>query len=189
MGGGRRGVAHGVLPLIWGPRSPFPVSPGRGLRPLEPPSQVPADCPGNGPGTWALAQPQPCPWCRPCPPCRATPACQTQPRPLHSSTLWLLGPSHCLAPPTSPTLLVRQVLDVPLTVKIRTGIQERVNLAHRLLPDLREWGAALVTVGLGAPASPRLPTPSSLHLTLPPSALRTLAAARPFPGTALHQAG
>ncbi|XP_040846708.1 tRNA-dihydrouridine(47) synthase [NAD(P)(+)]-like isoform X2 [Ochotona curzoniae] len=39
-----------------------------------------------------------------------------------------------------------QVLDVPLTVKIRTGIQERVNLAHRLLPDLREWGAALVTL-------------------------------------------
>lgn len=42
-----------------------------------------------------------------------------------------------------------QVLDVPLTVKIRTGVQERVNLAHRLLPKLRDWGAALVTVGLG----------------------------------------
>ncbi|CAK6445589.1 unnamed protein product [Pipistrellus nathusii] len=39
-----------------------------------------------------------------------------------------------------------QVLDVPLTVKIRTGVQERVNLAHRLLPKLREWGAALVTL-------------------------------------------
>ncbi|XP_058393891.1 tRNA-dihydrouridine(47) synthase [NAD(P)(+)]-like [Diceros bicornis minor] len=39
-----------------------------------------------------------------------------------------------------------QVLDVPLTVKIRTGVQERVNLAHRLLPELRDWGAALVTL-------------------------------------------
>ncbi|XP_008571284.1 PREDICTED: tRNA-dihydrouridine(47) synthase [NAD(P)(+)]-like [Galeopterus variegatus] len=39
-----------------------------------------------------------------------------------------------------------QVLDVPLTVKIRTGVQERVNLAHRLLPGLRDWGAALVTL-------------------------------------------
>ncbi|KAG8519063.1 tRNA-dihydrouridine(47) synthase [NAD(P)(+)]-like [Galemys pyrenaicus] len=45
---------------------------------------------------------------------------------------------------------MNQVLDVPLTVKIRTGIQERVNLAHRLLPELRDWGTALVTVGLGA---------------------------------------
>lgn len=37
---------------------------------------------------------------------------------------------------------------MPLTVKIRTGVQERVNLAHKLLPKLRDWGAALVTVGL-----------------------------------------
>ncbi|XP_037361063.1 tRNA-dihydrouridine(47) synthase [NAD(P)(+)]-like isoform X2 [Talpa occidentalis] len=41
---------------------------------------------------------------------------------------------------------MNQVLDVPLTVKIRTGIQERVNLAHRLLPELRDWGTALVTL-------------------------------------------
>ncbi|ELK19437.1 tRNA-dihydrouridine synthase 3-like protein [Pteropus alecto] len=26
------------------------------------------------------------------------------------------------------------------------GVQERVNLAHRLLPELRDWGAALVTL-------------------------------------------
>lgn len=39
---------------------------------------------------------------------------------------------------------------MPLTVKLRTGIHERTNLAHRLLPELRDWGAALVTVGLGA---------------------------------------
>ncbi|EFB23607.1 hypothetical protein PANDA_017628, partial [Ailuropoda melanoleuca] len=41
---------------------------------------------------------------------------------------------------------MNQVLDVPLTVKIRTGVQERMNLAHRLLPELRDWGAALVTL-------------------------------------------
>ncbi|KAM7143188.1 tRNA-dihydrouridine(47) synthase [NAD(P)(+)]-like [Molossus nigricans] len=41
---------------------------------------------------------------------------------------------------------MNQVLDVPLTVKIRTGVQDRVNLAHRLLPKLRDWGAALVTL-------------------------------------------
>ncbi|XP_055286588.1 tRNA-dihydrouridine(47) synthase [NAD(P)(+)]-like isoform X2 [Moschus berezovskii] len=41
---------------------------------------------------------------------------------------------------------MNQVLDVPLTVKLRTGVQERVNLAHRLLPDLRDWGATLVTL-------------------------------------------
>ncbi|XP_024425016.1 tRNA-dihydrouridine(47) synthase [NAD(P)(+)]-like [Desmodus rotundus] len=41
---------------------------------------------------------------------------------------------------------MNQVLDVPLTVKIRTGVQERVNLAHRLLPKLRDWGTALVTL-------------------------------------------
>ncbi|KAI5931315.1 tRNA-dihydrouridine(47) synthase [NAD(P)(+)]-like [Manis javanica] len=41
---------------------------------------------------------------------------------------------------------MNQVLDVPLTVKIRTGVQERVNLAHRLLPELRAWGTALVTL-------------------------------------------
>ncbi|XP_027808350.2 tRNA-dihydrouridine(47) synthase [NAD(P)(+)]-like isoform X3 [Marmota flaviventris] len=39
-----------------------------------------------------------------------------------------------------------QVLDVPLTVKLRTGVQERVQLAHRLLPELRDWGVALVTL-------------------------------------------
>ncbi|XP_005405815.1 PREDICTED: tRNA-dihydrouridine(47) synthase [NAD(P)(+)]-like isoform X6 [Chinchilla lanigera] len=57
-----------------------------------------------------------------------------------------------------------QVLDVPLTVKIRTGVQEHVNLAHRLLPELRAWGAALVTPApphLSLSASPLRPPPSS----------------------------
>lgn len=43
---------------------------------------------------------------------------------------------------------MNEVLDVPLTVKMRTGVQERVSLAHRLLPELRDWGVALVTVGV-----------------------------------------
>ncbi|XP_063003114.1 tRNA-dihydrouridine(47) synthase [NAD(P)(+)]-like isoform X2 [Elgaria multicarinata webbii] len=38
------------------------------------------------------------------------------------------------------------VLDVPLTVKIRTGVQEKTNLAHKLIPNLRDWGAALITL-------------------------------------------
>ncbi|XP_069815564.1 tRNA-dihydrouridine(47) synthase [NAD(P)(+)]-like [Dendropsophus ebraccatus] len=38
------------------------------------------------------------------------------------------------------------VLDVPLTVKIRTGVQEKVNLAHKLIPELRDWGVSLVTL-------------------------------------------
>lgn len=41
---------------------------------------------------------------------------------------------------------VNEVLDVPLTVKMRTGVQERASLAHRLLPELRDWGVALVTL-------------------------------------------
>ncbi|XP_038628846.1 tRNA-dihydrouridine(47) synthase [NAD(P)(+)]-like [Tachyglossus aculeatus] len=41
---------------------------------------------------------------------------------------------------------MNSVLDVPLTVKIRTGVQEKANLAHRLLPELRAWGVSLVTL-------------------------------------------
>lgn len=39
-----------------------------------------------------------------------------------------------------------QVLDVPLTVKIRTGVQEKINVAHKIIPKIREWGASMVTV-------------------------------------------
>lgn len=53
----------------------------------------------------------------------------------------------CCLPPSA---LALKVLDVPLTVKMRTGVQERVSLAHRLLPELRDWGVALVTVGVRA---------------------------------------
>uniref|UniRef100_A0AC11ENG9 Dihydrouridine synthase 3 like n=1 Tax=Ovis aries TaxID=9940 RepID=A0AC11ENG9_SHEEP len=67
-------------------------------------------------------------------------------------------------------LVFKKVLDVPLTVKLRTGVQERVNLAHRLLPDLRDWGAALVTVGLGAEraSGPRGPSLSNYPSLLSP---------------------
>ncbi|XP_033926683.1 tRNA-dihydrouridine(47) synthase [NAD(P)(+)]-like isoform X2 [Melopsittacus undulatus] len=41
---------------------------------------------------------------------------------------------------------MNSVLDVPLTVKIRTGVQEKINVAHKLIPRLREWGAAMVTL-------------------------------------------
>lgn len=50
-------------------------------------------------------------------------------------------------------LFLCQVLDVPLTVKIRTGVQEKVNLAHKIIPSIREWGASLVTVSSSRPAS------------------------------------
>ncbi|XP_046952751.1 tRNA-dihydrouridine(47) synthase [NAD(P)(+)]-like isoform X2 [Lynx rufus] len=84
---------------------------------------------------------------------------------------------------------MNQVLDVPLTVKIRTGVQERVNLAHRLLPELRDWGAALVTpVPLDLSGS--LSLCLILRLLGPPSPrVASFSAPRPISGAALHQAG
>ncbi|XP_058878473.1 tRNA-dihydrouridine(47) synthase [NAD(P)(+)]-like isoform X2 [Acipenser ruthenus] len=41
---------------------------------------------------------------------------------------------------------MNSVLDVPLTVKIRTGVQEKVSIAHKLIPDLKNWGVSLVTL-------------------------------------------
>jgi tRNA-dihydrouridine synthase 3 len=38
------------------------------------------------------------------------------------------------------------VLDIPLTVKIRTGIYDNKAIAHTIVPKLRDWGASLVTV-------------------------------------------
>ena len=40
------------------------------------------------------------------------------------------------------------VLDVPLTVKLRTGITSYKNVAHHLLPRLRDWGVSLASVSL-----------------------------------------
>lgn len=41
---------------------------------------------------------------------------------------------------------VVQVLDVPLTVKIRTGVQQNCNIAHKLIPELKKWGVSMITV-------------------------------------------
>nr|XP_021400786.2 tRNA-dihydrouridine(47) synthase [NAD(P)(+)]-like [Lonchura striata domestica] len=41
---------------------------------------------------------------------------------------------------------MNSVLDVPVTVKIRTGVQEKVNVAHKLIPRIREWGVSMVTL-------------------------------------------
>ncbi|XP_022096867.1 tRNA-dihydrouridine(47) synthase [NAD(P)(+)]-like [Acanthaster planci] len=38
------------------------------------------------------------------------------------------------------------VLDVPVTVKMRTGISEKHNTAHKLIPKIYDWGASLVTL-------------------------------------------
>ncbi|KAJ8333609.1 hypothetical protein SKAU_G00416170 [Synaphobranchus kaupii] len=38
------------------------------------------------------------------------------------------------------------VLDVPLTVKIRTGVQDKVNIAHKLIPEMKNWGVSLITL-------------------------------------------
>ncbi|XP_033762128.1 tRNA-dihydrouridine(47) synthase [NAD(P)(+)]-like [Pecten maximus] len=41
---------------------------------------------------------------------------------------------------------MKSVLDIPLTVKLRTGIYDNKNIAHYLVPKLRRWGASLVTI-------------------------------------------
>lgn len=38
------------------------------------------------------------------------------------------------------------LMSIPLTVKTRTGIYNNTNIAHTLIPKLRDWGASLVTV-------------------------------------------
>lgn len=38
------------------------------------------------------------------------------------------------------------IMDIPLTVKMRTGLQEDKHTAHTLLPKLRDWGVSMVTV-------------------------------------------
>lgn len=46
------------------------------------------------------------------------------------------------------TLICPKVLDVPLTVKIRTGVQEKCNIAHKLIPEMKKWGVSMITVSL-----------------------------------------
>ena len=38
------------------------------------------------------------------------------------------------------------VIDCPLTVKMRTGVRNKHWNAHKLLPKLRDWGVAMATV-------------------------------------------
>ncbi|XP_058793143.1 tRNA-dihydrouridine(47) synthase [NAD(P)(+)]-like [Phymastichus coffea] len=39
-----------------------------------------------------------------------------------------------------------ELLDVPFTVKMRTGVYADRPMAHKLMPKLREWGAAMVNI-------------------------------------------
>ncbi|XP_073714786.1 tRNA-dihydrouridine(47) synthase [NAD(P)(+)]-like isoform X3 [Misgurnus anguillicaudatus] len=41
---------------------------------------------------------------------------------------------------------MNSVLDVPLTVKIRTGVHQNSNIAHKLIPELKKWGVSLITL-------------------------------------------
>lgn len=41
---------------------------------------------------------------------------------------------------------MNHVLDVPLTVKIRTGVQEKSNIAHKLIPEMKTWGVSMITL-------------------------------------------
>lgn len=41
---------------------------------------------------------------------------------------------------------MRSLMDIPLTAKIRTGVHERKNTAHTLLPKIRDWGVDMVTM-------------------------------------------
>ena len=42
------------------------------------------------------------------------------------------------------------VMDIPLTVKLRTGIEKDKKTAHELLPQLKTWGVQMITVCDGA---------------------------------------
>ena len=44
------------------------------------------------------------------------------------------------------TTMKRVLHDVPLTVKLRTGVETRKNNAHKLIPVLKDYGVDLVTV-------------------------------------------
>ncbi|XP_047240241.1 tRNA-dihydrouridine(47) synthase [NAD(P)(+)]-like isoform X2 [Girardinichthys multiradiatus] len=41
---------------------------------------------------------------------------------------------------------MNSVLDVPLTVKIRTGVQEKSNVAHKLIGEMKNWGVSMITL-------------------------------------------
>lgn len=43
---------------------------------------------------------------------------------------------------------MNNVLDIPVTVKTRTGIYKDTNVAHTLIPRFAEAGASLISVSL-----------------------------------------
>ena len=43
---------------------------------------------------------------------------------------------------------MKSVLEVPLTLKMRTGIYDNKNIAHTLIPKVKNWGVDLVTVSI-----------------------------------------
>eukprot|EP00898_Chlorokybus_atmophyticus_P003170 jgi/Chlat1/3854/Chrsp26S04012 len=58
------------------------------------------------------------------------------------------GSSLLLKPSRIETIVkaTSAVLDVPLTVKLRTGYYDKQNVAHTIIPNLQGWGAAAVTL-------------------------------------------
>lgn len=43
---------------------------------------------------------------------------------------------------------ISQVLDIPLSIKTRTGVYMDKPIAHKLMPRFRDWGASMITVSL-----------------------------------------
>jgi tRNA-dihydrouridine synthase len=41
----------------------------------------------------------------------------------------------------------RALGEIPLTCKLRTGVKEGHNTAHKLMPRVRDWGVSMMTVG------------------------------------------
>ncbi|CAJ0650336.1 3786_t:CDS:2, partial [Entrophospora sp. SA101] len=41
------------------------------------------------------------------------------------------------------------IIDVPITVKLRTGISDKCYVAHKLIPKFENWGVSLATVSNG----------------------------------------
>lgn len=41
---------------------------------------------------------------------------------------------------------MKSVMNVPLTVKMRTGVHDNKNIAHTLVPHLKDWGVAMTTL-------------------------------------------
>ena len=62
---------------------------------------------------------------------------------------------------------MKSVLDIPLTVKMRTGLMEHKNIAHNLAPKMHSLGVSLLTVSLlnfpNIPCHAELNTGAGIH--------------------------